>query len=77
MLLKLLRHLLIPLLEDPSNLSIDHLDTPEVDVFLISVAQGDRGHVLGREGKTADAVRGLVKRAAETVDRDVVIDILD
>ena len=77
MLFELLKHLLLPLVDSPGQVEIDHLDTLEVDIFLISVAERDRGHVLGRNGKTADALRTVMQEAAITVDREVVIDILD
>lgn len=77
MLLELLKHLINPLVDHPDKVQVDHLDTEKVDIFLVSVPQGDRGHVLGREGKTADEIRNLMQYAAELFDREVVIDILD
>jgi len=76
-LLDLINHLVEPLLDHPENLKVDHLDTEDVDIFLISAAESDRGYLLGREGSTADSLRALVQRAGEMTDRDVVIDILD
>lgn len=77
MLPKLLQHLLFSLVDSPEKVKIDHLDTRSADIFLISVAEGDRGHVLGKQGKTADALRAVMKEAAACLDREVVIDILD
>ncbi len=77
MSLELLHHLIEPLLDHPENLRIDHIDTEEVDIFLISVPEEDRGHLLGRDGKTADSLRAVVSRAGELEGRDVVVDILD
>ena len=74
---ELLYHLIEPLLDHPENLRIDHIDTEEVDIFLISVPKGDRGHLLGRDGKTADSLRSVVNRAGELKGRGVVVDILD
>lgn len=73
----LLCHLIEPLLDHPENLQIDHIDTEEIDIFLISVLDADRGHLLGRNGKTADSLRAVVKRAGELEGRDVVVDVLD
>jgi len=77
MLLDLLHHLIEPLLDHPEDLNIDHLDTEDVDIFLISARESDRGHLLGREGKTADSLRTIMQRAGDLADRDIVIDILD
>lgn len=70
-------HLIEPLLDHPEDLQVDHIDTEEADIFLISVPEGDRGHILGRDGKTADSLRAVVRRAGELEDRDVVVDVLD
>ncbi len=77
MSLELLYHLIEPLLDHPEKLRIDHIDTEEVDIFLISVPEADRGHLLGRDGKTADSLRSVVNRVGELEGRDVVVDILD
>ena len=77
MSLELLYHLIEPLLDHPENLRVDHIDTEDVDIFLISVPEGDRGHLLGRDGKTADSLRTVLNRAGELIGRDVVVDILD
>ncbi len=68
---------MFPLVDSPEGVKIDHLDTKKADIFLISVSEGDRGHVLGRNGKTADALRTVMKETAASEDREVVIDILD
>lgn len=73
----LLFHLVEPLLDHPEDLQVDHIETQEVDIFLISVPESDRGHLLGRDGKTADSLRTVVKRAGELEDRDIVVDVLD
>ncbi|GEM_PF-1657212 len=77
MLLDLLYHLIEPLLDHPEKLEINHLDTKDVDIFLISASESDRGYLLGRDGRTADSLRHLVQRAGDLTDREVVIDILD
>lgn len=77
MLVKLLHHLLHPLVDQPDKLQVDHVETKDLDIFLVTVPETDRGHVLGRDGKTADAIRTIMTRVAETMERDVVIDVLD
>ncbi|MFP4588344.1 MAG: KH domain-containing protein [Candidatus Bipolaricaulota bacterium] len=77
MLHRLLAHLLKPLVDHPDRIEIDHIDTEDVDIFLVSVPESDRGHVLGRDGQTAEILREIMGSAAKSQDRDVVIDILD
>lgn len=77
MLPQVLRHLIFPLVDYPDQVQIDHVYTQHVDIFLLLVAEEDRGYVLGRDGQTADALRAIMRRCAESYERDIVIDILD
>ncbi len=46
-------------------------------VLELSVAPGDRGRVIGREGRTADALRTLVDALSRRRGEDVRLEILD
>ena len=41
------------------------------------MAEDDYGMVIGRGGRTANAIRSLVKAAAVREDRKVLVDIVD
>ncbi len=43
----------------------------------LRVAQGDMGKVIGRRGRVAQSIRGVVRAAAASEGRDVVVDIVD
>ena len=46
-------------------------------VLELSVAEDDYGRVIGRGGRTANALRVVVKAAAVRANRRVLIDIVD
>ena len=46
-------------------------------VLELAVAEDDYGMVIGRGGRTANAIRSLVKAAAVREDRKVLVDIVD
>ena len=46
-------------------------------VLELSVAEGDYGKVIGRGGRTAQALRTVVKAAAVRAERRVLVDIVD
>jgi predicted RNA-binding protein YlqC (UPF0109 family) len=46
-------------------------------VIELSVAPGDRGRVIGREGRTAQALRTLLDALARRDGRSGVLEILD
>jgi predicted RNA-binding protein YlqC (UPF0109 family) len=46
-------------------------------VFELHVAQGDLGRVIGRQGRTAAALRTLLASAGEAAGKRVTLDIRD
>jgi len=46
-------------------------------VIELSVAPGDRGRVIGREGRTAQALRNVLDAVARRDGRSCVLEILD
>jgi predicted RNA-binding protein YlqC (UPF0109 family) len=46
-------------------------------VYEVSVHDDDYGRIIGRGGRTAQAVRTVVKAAATRENRRVLVDIID
>ena len=44
-------------------------------VYHLSVAEGDMGRVIGKQGRIAKAIRTVVRAAATKNDRKVVVEI--
>ncbi len=74
------------LLEGLARLLVDQPDKVEVDesqedddtvVLELAVAPDDVGQIVGRRGRTAQALRTVIKAAAQKDDRRVFIDIID
>jgi predicted RNA-binding protein YlqC (UPF0109 family) len=54
------------------------IERPErVDIFFLHVAESDRGRLLGKGGRTIDALRLFLEAAAVRVDREVVVEIIE
>jgi uncharacterized protein len=74
----LLEYLARGLVSEPEN--VDVAEVPEDDgavVLEMSVAQADYGSVIGRGGRTAMALRTIVKCAAARHGQRVFVDIVD
>lgn len=65
------------LVEDREAVEVEEFEEDGDLVFEISVADGDLGRVIGRGGRTANAIRALARAAAVREERRVVVDILD
>lgn len=77
MLYRLCEFLVHSLVERPDATKIDRIETERVDIFFLRVTDEDRGRVLGRGGRTIDALRAFLEAAAARVDREVVVEIID
>ena len=75
---ELLEHLARGLVEQPEAVRVTELQEHDGSTVLeLSVAEDDYGKVIGRGGRTAAALRTVVKFAAARNGRRVFVDIVD
>lgn len=75
---ELLAYLAKELVDDPDAVEVDEYEEDDGTLVLeLSVAEDDYGKVIGRGGRTANALRVVVKAAAVREDRRVLVDIVD
>ena len=74
----LLEYLAKALVEKPESVKVESFDDDDGALVLeLSVDEDDYGHVIGRGGRTASALRTVVKAAGSRQDRRVLVDIVD
>jgi predicted RNA-binding protein YlqC (UPF0109 family) len=77
-LTELLEYLAEGLVDHPEHVSVEAFEEDDRTIVLeLCVAQDDYGKVIGRAGRTAQALRAVVKAAASSQQRRVVVDIVD
>jgi predicted RNA-binding protein YlqC (UPF0109 family) len=75
---ELLEYLARGLVEHPDQVRVNELHEDDgVIVLELSVADDDYGNVIGRGGRTASALRTVIKTAAMRTNRRVFVDIVD
>jgi uncharacterized protein len=75
---ELLEYLARGLVEHPDQVRVNEVQEDDDSVVLeLSVADDDYGNVIGRGGRTAAALRTVVKTAALRSKRRVFVDIVD
>jgi uncharacterized protein len=75
---ELLEYLARGLVEHPDQVRVKELQEEDGATILeLSVADDDYGNVIGRGGRTAAALRMVVKTAAAKSKRRVFVDIVD
>ena len=66
------------LVSDPEAVSVEQFSEDDGTVVLeLSVGDDDYGRIIGRGGRTANALRTVVKAAAVKENRRVLVDIVD
>jgi predicted RNA-binding protein YlqC (UPF0109 family) len=75
---ELLEYLAQGLVELPEEVSVEQFEEEDETIVLeLCVAADDYGRVIGRRGRTAQALRTIVRAAASSEGRHVVVDIVD
>jgi predicted RNA-binding protein YlqC (UPF0109 family) len=75
---ELLEYLARALVGEPEAVRVEEFEEDDGTLVLeLSVAEEDYGKVIGRGGRTANALRTVVKAAAVRANRRVLVDIVD
>jgi predicted RNA-binding protein YlqC (UPF0109 family) len=75
---ELLTYLARQLVDEPVEVEVEEIEEDDGTLVLeLSVAEDDYGKVIGRGGRTANALRLVVKAAAVKENRRVLVDIVD
>ena len=75
---ELLVYLVRQLVDEPDRVEVEEFEEDDGTLVLeLSVADDDYGKVIGRGGRTAQALRAVVKAAAVKDNRRVLVDIVE
>ena len=75
---ELLVYLAKALVDQPDQVEVEQFEEDDGTLVLeLSVAADDYGQVIGRGGRTAQALRSVIKAAAVKDNRRVLIDIVE
>jgi predicted RNA-binding protein YlqC (UPF0109 family) len=73
----LLEYLARGLVERPGDVSVNEVQEDGATVLELSVAEDDYGNVIGRGGRTAAALRSVIKSGGARHGQRVFLDIVD
>lgn len=75
---ELLEELARGLVDEPDAVEVEQFEEEDGTIVLeLSVAEDDYGKIIGKGGRTANAMRTVVKAAAVREERRVLVDIVD
>jgi len=65
------------IVEDHEKVNIEEVEGDGISVLKLQVAKEEVGKVIGRKGRTADAIRRLLNAVSAKRNKRIVLEILD
>ena len=65
------------LVDDPEQVVVNEVEGEQTTVLELRVAQSDLGKVIGKQGRTASAIRTLLGAAGMKLRKRFVLEILE
>lgn len=75
--LELIRYIATALVEDPASVEVKEIDQDEARIIELRVAPDDLGKVIGKQGRTARAMRSLLAAATAGSGKDIRLEIVE
>lgn len=77
MLQDLVTYIAKSLVDNPDDVSITEIEGEHTSVLELRVAKEDLGKVIGKQGRTARAIRTILAAASSKAQKRTVLEILD
>ena len=65
------------LVDQPEHVSVVEIEGENTHVLELSVAKGDMGKVIGKQGRTAQAIRTILSAVSGKTRKRYVLEILE
>ena len=73
----LIEHIAKALVDIPEQVSVSEIEGERTTVLELRVAKEDLGKVIGKQGKTARAMRAILNAAATKIRKRCVLEIIE
>lgn len=74
---ELVEHIARALVDDSDAVKVTELEGDKVTVIELRVGQGDLGKVIGKQGRTARAIRTILNANATKLHKRAVLEIVE
>jgi hypothetical protein len=74
---ELVEYIAKALVDDAESVRVDEVEGERVTVIELRVAQGDLGKVIGKQGRTARALRTILNANATKLGKRAVLEIIE
>ena len=77
MMRELIEYIAKALVDNPDEVSVSEVEGEVTSVVELRVAKSDLGKVIGKEGRTARAMRTLLTAASTKIKKRAVLEIIE
>jgi len=74
---ELVEYIAKALVDNPDKVVVKEIAGEKTLIYEVRVAQGDLGKVIGKEGRTAKAIRAIITAAAMKIGKRAQLEILE
>lgn len=74
---ELVRTIVEPLVDKPGEIDLREVESENATVIELRVNEADLGKVIGKQGRTAKAIRTILNAASVRKGKRVVLEIVD
>jgi hypothetical protein len=74
---EMVRYIAEALADEPESVEVMEIQGSHSTIVELKVSDRDRGKIIGRQGRTADAMRTLLKAAGRKVGKTYILEIID
>ena len=74
---ELIEYIVKALVDSPDKVAVTEIAGEKSIIFELRVGEGDLGKVIGKEGRTAKAIRTIITAAAMKQGKRAVIEIIE
>lgn len=73
----LVKYIAKALVDNPEQVSVAEVAGERATVIELKVAEGDRGKVIGKEGRIIKSIRTIVNSASAKLDKRATVEIIE
>jgi len=74
---ELIEYIAKALVDKPDSVDIKEIEGEKTAVYELKVGKGDMGKIIGREGKTVNAIRTIIAAASMKKGKRAILEILE
>jgi predicted RNA-binding protein YlqC (UPF0109 family) len=73
----LLNRIAQSLVDNPEQVQVNEIESTQTVVLELRVDKGDMGRIIGKQGRTANAIRTLLNAASGKTEKRYVLEIVE